>query len=361
MLVCVDASLLVRKILEQRHIMILSLKEFTGDKQTFGDIYFTIDLNYQDIEIVTKYDNIQEAANFFSFIGFELANINSYTTPLPRDQVVAIILQAQTVASDRRAAVQEEIKKIEAQEKKVYRNEDLEIAKKVIMRVFEKIDETTKRSAGTIGIIEMKKIQSLTEELRKLRMGTNFEKIRDTIQELFVMLDTIDAERYASIQNPNDTILPESLVTKVDVEKELNMMENIKILKSLGAKIELKNQDYAALGSSAIFWKFFQKDFLHKASNLSWLLYNLYDILEFILLIVVALLGVYTLANDLWLFSPSQYGFAFSMISVGARGLVVYMVRKLRSTAVSRLIWIGAAAIVLHYIVMRVITTNFAL
>jgi hypothetical protein len=79
------------------------------------------------------------------------------------------------------------------------------------------------------------------------------------------------------------------------------------------------------------------------------------------LLIVVALLGVYTLANDLWLFSPSQYGFAFSMISVGARGLVVYMVRKLRSTAVSRLIWIGAAAIVLHYIVMRVITTNFAL
>ncbi|MEI6118733.1 MAG: hypothetical protein WCP92_05950 [bacterium] len=41
-LVCVDAPLLVRKILEEHNILILSLKEFPTEKTTYGDIYFTI-------------------------------------------------------------------------------------------------------------------------------------------------------------------------------------------------------------------------------------------------------------------------------------------------------------------------------
>lgn len=360
-LVCVDASLLVRKILEQRHIMILSLKEFTDDKQTFGDIYFTIDLNYQTIEIVTKYQDLQEAANFFSFIGFELIKISSYTKPVSPEQMASVILQAQTEANKKKAEVQEQIKDKEAQEKKVYRNEDLESAKEVIARVFEKIDETNKRSAGTIAIQDMKKIQELTEELRKVRMGTNFEKIRDTIQSLFVLMEGIDTQRYASIQNPSDTILPESLVTNVDVERELNMMENIKILKSLGAKIDIKKQDYAILGSYAIFWKFFQKDFLSKATDIGTLLYKIYDIIEFVLVIAIILLGIYTLANDLRIFSPNQYGLAFSMISFGARGLVVFIVRKWRKKLFTRLLLLAAIAIVLHYVLMWLVTTNFAL
>jgi hypothetical protein len=35
MLVCVDASLLARKILEKTNILILSLKEFPTEKKTF--------------------------------------------------------------------------------------------------------------------------------------------------------------------------------------------------------------------------------------------------------------------------------------------------------------------------------------
>ena len=65
MLVCVDAPLLARKILEKMNILILSVKEFPKDKKTFGDIYFTIKQNFQDIDIVTKYVDIQEACNFF--------------------------------------------------------------------------------------------------------------------------------------------------------------------------------------------------------------------------------------------------------------------------------------------------------
>lgn len=68
MLMCIDDQLLARKFLEQQGILILDLKEFYQDKKTFGDIYFTSKFNLQEIEIVTKYEDIQEACNFFSFI-----------------------------------------------------------------------------------------------------------------------------------------------------------------------------------------------------------------------------------------------------------------------------------------------------
>jgi hypothetical protein len=269
MLVCVDAPLLARKILEEENVLILSLKEYSEDKETFGDIYFTINLNFQEITMVTTYTDIQEACDFFTFVGFSITNINSYSKPLTKTEVLAIIEKAQRDAELKRIQVQEQLDKKEAQERKVYQDAHLEAAKKIIVRVFEKVEETTKRSAGTVAILDTKRIHDLTEELRKLRMGTNFEKIRDTIQELFAIMETIDNEWYASIQNPSTTILPGSIVTPVDVDRELDRMETTKILKSLNAKIAGKNQDYVLFGSSAIFWKFLQKDLSLKISNVS--------------------------------------------------------------------------------------------
>ncbi len=361
LLVCVDAPLLARKILEKMNILILSIKEFPTDKKTFGDIYFTIKQNFQDIDIVTKYVDIQEACNFFTFIGFDIRGINSFSKPLSKKEVDNIIAISQAEAKKRREEQEEKTKEIEESEKKVYADADLQSAKKIISRVFEKIDETMKRSAGNISLQDSKQIKSLTEELKKLRMGTNFEKIRATIQELFKLIEKINDAYYASIQNPEDTISDESLVTNVDVEKELERMENVKILKSLWAKISLKNQDYAVFGSWAIFRKFLQKDIFLKLADVSWLLYGLYDITEFILLIIISLLGIYTLANELYLFATNQFGLAFSLVSMGIRGFVIYAARYFRNKSIGKLLLIMILAILMHYLLMWVVTSNFAL
>lgn len=361
MLVCVDAPLLARKILEQKKILILSLKEFSQDKKTFGNIYFTIKLNYQSIDVVTTYDNIQEACNFFSFIGFDIIAINSYITPISPSMMVDIISKAKIDTEAKQAKIREQREQKQAQEKKIYKDEQLESAKKVIARVFEKIDETLKRSAGTITIQDMKKIKSLTEELRKLRMGTNFEKIRETIQDIFTLLEKINALWYVSIQNNDTTISSDTLITPPDIDKELDILENIKILKTLHARIAIKKQDYAIFGTSAMFWKFLQKDFLYKLTDLWALLYNLYDILEFILLIIATLLGVYTLGNELFVFSSSQLWLAFSLTSIGIRWIVIFFMKLLRKKSIGRLFLLLIIALLAHYVLLWIITTNFAI
>jgi hypothetical protein len=268
MLVCVDSSLLARKILEKTNILILSLKEFPEDKKVFGDVYFIIKQGFQDIEIVTKYTQIQEAANFFRLIGFDYTHINRYSKPILQDEINTIITIAKIDTANKKEKVREDIQKKEDEDKKVYEDQDLESAKKIIVIVFEKVEECTKRATGLISISDSKKLKALVEDLKKLRMGTNFEKIRETIQEVFKILEIINNTYFDSIQNPNETISNESLVTPVDVQKELERMENIKILKSLHIHISIKNQDYATFGSSAMYRKFLQKDMLLKLSNL---------------------------------------------------------------------------------------------
>ncbi len=361
MLVCVDASSIARKILETTNILILSVKEFSQDKTLFGDIYFQIEHNFQTIEIVTKYADIQEACNFFTFIGFEIKTINSYSKPLPAKEVEAIISKWIADAASKKNIQKLEAQQTEQSEKKIYSDENLESAKKMISRVFEKVDETLKRSDGKISIQDMKKMKSLTEELKKLRMGTNFEKIRETIEEIFKLIETMNDDYYASIQNPNDTIISDSVVTPVDVDKELERMENIRILKSLGAKISLKNQDYSVFGSSAIFRKFLQKDLLLKVSDITNLLYYAFDLTELVMLIILVLLGVYATTNDVFLFSTNGYGLAFSLMSVGIRSIGLFIANSFKKKIFGRLLLFILCIIILHYIGMRAITTNFAL
>ncbi len=361
MLVCVNEPLLARKLLETTNILILSVKEFPKDHKTFGDIYFTIEQNFQTIEIITKYIDIQEACNFFTFIGFDIRTINSYSKPVAEQEMENIIVNGKADTLIKKNASQLQTQQTEQAEKKIYSDEHLESAKKMIARVFEKVNETLKRSEGKISILEIKKIKILTEELKKLRLGTNFEKIRETIQEIFKLITTINNDYYASIQNPNDTISSTSLVTPVDVDKELERMENVKILKALGAHISFKNQDYATFGSSAIFRKFLQKDLLLRFSDPTSLLYNLLDLAEYVALIVLALLGVYTTINTVYLFSTNEYGYAYSLMSVGIRGIALFVANYFRKKEMGRLLLLVALIIIVYYIGMRAITTNFAL
>lgn len=243
-LVCVDAPLLVRKIISKTHILILSIKDFSGDIKTFGDIYFTIDYKFQSITIVIKDQDIQQAANFFTFMGFVITSINSFSHPLEAKAIAEIISSAKADAASKKEDVWKEIREKEDEERKVYQDVDLSSAKKVIEKVFEKIENIKKRTGVRISFQDKKELDEYIEELKKLRMGTNFEKIKETIQEIFRIIRKINQEYYTTIQNLDDTISPDSIVTSVDVEQGVETREEVSMLKSLHAKVSLNNIDY---------------------------------------------------------------------------------------------------------------------
>jgi hypothetical protein len=351
----------VRKFLEDQNILILSIKEFTSDKKDFGDISMTVQYKNQDMIILSKYIDIEKACEFFSFIGFALQTINSTLQPVSPAQSVEIIAKAKQASIQKKQHQSEVKKEEEAEQKKIYTSDKLTSVKEVVLSVFEKVATTITRAEATMDIEDMKKLTALTEELKKLRMGTNFEKISAVIQEIFALMEIIDNQRFAAQEAESELISPESVVRLTDVDRELERVENVEILKSIGIKISLKNKDYAVFGSSAIFWKFLQKDVLKKFTNIPKMLSSAYDVVELVLLIVVSLLAVYTLFNQIYMFSTNQFGLAYSLMVVGLRGMVVFAARYFRNRNIGRLLLVMVVAILLHYVLLRAVTTNFAL
>lgn len=360
-LVCVDSLMLARNILEKQNILILSINEYSQEHKAFWDIYFTINLNLEDIDIVTKFTDIQKACDFFAFVGFDITKINRYSSPISPLKMAEIIAQSKAEVEKKKVEDKLLLEKSKAKQKKIYADQKLDQAKEFLARVFERVDATVKRSVGQIPIMDMNKIKYMTEELKKLRMGTNVETIRDTVEKLFTILERINAARYESQKAQAVAIDGESIITDFDIQEEAEKLEYTQILQSIHANVPLRNQEYKIFGSSAVYLKLIQREFWHKLENTSGLFYVLYDITELIALILVTLIGITTIINQIYIVTTAEPGLAYALVTIGIRWLVIFFARLRRTKNIGRLILLIGLAILAHYLLMRMVASNFAI
>ena len=360
-LVCVDSLMLARNILEHHNILILSIHDYGEEHKAFWDIYFTINLNFEDIDIVTKFTDIQKACDFFAFVGFDITKINRYSSPISPLKMAEIIAQSKAEVEKRKVEDKLLLEKGKAKQKKIYADQKLDQAKEFLAKVFERVDATVKRSVGQIPIMDMNKIKYMIEELKKLRMGTNVETIRDTVEDLFTILERINATRYESQKAKAIAIDGDSIITDLDIQQEAEKLEYTQILKSIHANIPLRNQEYKIFGAAAVYLKLIQREFWHKMENTSGLFYVLYDITEFVVLILVTLIGITTIINQIYIVTTAEPGLAYSLVTIGIRGLVIFFARLRRTKNIGRLILLIGLAILAHYLLMRMVASNFAI
>jgi hypothetical protein len=194
-------------------------------------------------------------------VGFDIAKINKYSSPILPLKMAEIIAQSKAEVEKRKVEDKLLLEKSKAKQKKIYADQKLDQAKEFLARVFERVDATVKRSVGQIPIMDMNKIKYMTEELKKLRMGTNVETIRDTVEELFTILERINAARYESQKAQAVAIDGESIITDFDIQEEAEKLEYTQILQSIHANVPLRNQEYKIFGASAVYLKLIQREF----------------------------------------------------------------------------------------------------
>ena len=207
---------------------------------------------------------------------------------------------------------------------------------------------------------ELKTLTTLTEDLKKIRMGNNVEKMKEIIEDIMEIILDIDKRYYTNIQS-SSPLFAGSYITEQNVEQEISLWENIKILQSLGSRISIKNKDYARFGKRAIVRKFIQQDIKIRFQNIGNRVYSVFDLAELVIIIVTIALGVYTVANDVYMLFANQVGLAYMAISMGLRGIGVMVAKLVRNKNIGRSILIIGGVIVMHYLLMRGIQTNFAL
>lgn len=134
---------------------------------------------------------------------------------------------------------------------------------------------------------------------------------------------------YESTKENEKRIIQGSVTTDVDIAKEINKVDKAAHLKEVGAKIPSSEQDYLLLGKYVIYPKFLIKDLLHlfkTPKHLTNMIYDAFDIIEMIFMLVITLTVIYIIADIIFLFSQSEnYEYLYiNLIKIGLIGLLFY-------------------------------------
>jgi hypothetical protein len=202
---------------------------------------------------------------------------------------------------------QKKLEKQQAQatEKKFFTDQNLVKAKEVIEWLTLKIAELLTEKKAYISSKDLKTIKEKEEELKKLRMGTNYEKIKEILQEMVALVESIEMAYFAEANKTSENIFPESVVSTIDAEKEVTVLEKVKKQMWFGGMVSPLQKDYQVFGDKIIFVNFLKKDLLNSINFVTPILFKIFDLLELFIFLVLVQLSLYSVLNLLFNFTDN--------------------------------------------------------
>lgn len=130
----------------------------------------------------------------------------------------AIITQVQAKTQEQQAQTAQ----IEQERQKMFQDPRYQKLQEMIVQTINDIDELQQKTSGTISPISLRDLNNQLEDLKKLRMGTNIDKITDALEIIFGLMERIDLE-YLEVQKEHEVaIMKDSLISDTDVVGELD-------------------------------------------------------------------------------------------------------------------------------------------
>lgn len=356
-----DSELLVRKLLEKYNILILSINEYTADPKLFGDVWAKIKRWFDGITVVSTGTSVEEVCEKLLDLWLEIAEINSFTKPLSKEEVQMIFDSTLARVQARQTAEQQIISSRKEEQKKIYDDPKLARSKVIVEWIFARIPMILQSLWWDITSQEIKHINVLQEDLKKLRMGNNYEKIRDLASEILTRMQQMEEVTLSLHPEQAKNVIDGSIVTDQDIQREEMRLLYTQQKKILWAKISLVGDDYALFGSLSLFRKFFQKDLWHMISSPSKRLYYLHDTALICVGFLLSLAGIFVVYNLLFPTLDNLDGLRLQFIRRWTLGLLLRIGAFWRKKNILNLILLYGATILVYRFLVEFITTNFAL
>ena len=361
-LIVLDKQDLARNFLDSKWLIILSMKDFSDQVQSYGNIFLNFMLDWKSVQVVGKDDWwLKGFCLFFMALGIDVLDVNFFEDPQSPEQVQKVLQACKLEIEELKK--QKELQKQQAQatEKKFFNDQNLVKAKEVIEWLTLKIADLLTEKKAYISSKDLKTIKEKEEELKKLRMGTNYEKIKEILQEMVALVESIEMAYFDEANKTSEPIFTESVVSTVDAEKEVTVLEKVKKQMWFGWMISPLQKDYQVFGEKIIFVNFLKKDLLNRLNFLTSILFKTFDLLELFIFLLLIQLSTYSVLNLLFSFTDNLDNVYMNFVSFGWFGLVVFGLKYLRKENLVILILLFLAIIPLYFWMISMIKNSFAL
>ncbi|MDD3263167.1 MAG: hypothetical protein PHR61_05010 [Candidatus Absconditabacteria bacterium] len=358
-----SSPLFARKFIEESSLVLLSLGDYSGDLNSFGPLYVIVSFEAKEIRVVSTKDfNLKSFVLLFLGLGFDVIDGNYFVDPQTPEQIKKVIDVCKKELEIQQESQKDAAKEEQEKEKKFYYQDDgLEKAKNVIAWSLDKVNSLLVDKGAFISAKDLRTIKIKVEELKKMRMGTNYEKIRDMLQELFSIVDRIEEDYYASLEDSSEKLFDGTSVTAVDLERQVSILEKVQQQQMFGGNVSVKRKDYVAFGEVLIYLMFLKKDFIELFQKILLYVYRIFDFMQLGLIIILVFLGgsvVYflLLSSSKWL--DNIY---YSFFTLGFLGLLSFLFSYIKSKNPLLIGVLFVVMIVLYFVGIPILKHTFAL
>ena len=217
----------IKNFLSQRWIVVVSFDVFKEEPTTFGNISMTVPYKGQEIQIIMPWEDLSERLYFVIFLWLTPTYFNFIDNPIPESEMEQLI----NSTSDKIKLLNQQLKQQEEEqqqiEQKKYEEKAIKDWLKIINHNIDHIEQLIKAWEWIILWTDKVKLENSLNEMKKIRLWTNFNKMTNIIIEAQELIQKVEPEILQAYDSKKFLVDKNSSVTNIDVIYENRVFNKI--------------------------------------------------------------------------------------------------------------------------------------
>lgn len=337
----------IRKFLWYRGVVIVSINQFKEDPKTFWNILISISFDDSKIQIVAQWDDFNERMYFFMFLWLEPLSMNLIENPIPEDQMKELLHSTLVKIQEEDEKVKELKELEELNEQKKYEESWIKDWLRIINSNIVRIEQVLKAWQWIISWTEMKELEDYLNEMKKIRLWTNFNKMAALVLDAHLLLRKTEEEIFNNYDSKKFFIDENSSATNIDVLREYLHSDKVSEKAVFQpAWLTLSENVANALWYKSVFLKLLGNDIAStfKSYSIDETFSLVMNLVEYIVLTIIIVISL------IWLFWNVAWMGNFSLYLLPAMWwlwLLIYLFNSLNPKwPITKIVWFAVLALI---------------
>lgn len=342
------------------NIVILNISEYTKPLQSFWNLAIVVKNKPQNIKIISSFDNMYQALEYFMIIWFDIIYTNfTNEQKLSDNEISEIIRSTQEKVKKIKEATKQELQQQKEKERKIFKDNKLNKILDISLSATQEVDlllntiDTSKISPDKIRDIKL-----LSQELTKLRMWRNVNKMVEVLESTYQKIYEIQQE--SVFGKTPQLLISWSSISDVEIEQEYFKYQKAQNIKKIWTRRSNSDSYYLSFETTGIYLKFLFKDLKKSFKDIYLFFFNLFDFFEIFFIFTTLILVIYirfskisySISQDLFLY--------YFLIQAGVFGFFINITKLFRTKSIKINILLIIVALTLSYFILGLLKNNLS-
>lgn len=348
----------VRDVLREYKLVALQLYEYKEEKvKNYWKIKILIKFEGQEIRLLSNATELEWIAYWLSVIWFDIENINYVENWLEQEKIDEILKTSKQEAEQRITEQKNANAKKEQEDAELLDQKKREKYQTEINKLLNNIQKLVEKAKDFLPQEKLKALFKEWQELSKLKMWRNFEKISASLEKTYGMYGDLEQE-YLVAQKASRIQVSWSNISDTYVISEISKLEKAKWLTNVWST-NVNDVLQAKFWWIVMYFKFLKKDLASKLKTFPEKFPKIFNDVLFWLVLLEVFAGVYFSLSKIVYYSDMNDYVYVMLINFGVFWLVLYWINFIKKKSLVYNIILLALRVFASIALLRVLKQNF--